>query len=518
MSIPPQEPSAEAKPKEGGGGGPLGGIQQWLVDSYNGLYVIVLKPSMPESMLYGIGIIGVLFGLLWAYAIQPVEFAGANPNRLNAASQEQWLRLVAVSVSDQHLYGPEQAAELVRFIPNPRATINALLTSGTLSDDDAGALQALYDMLPDDIDATSAAVVSDSGPIWGFITGFLLPLIIMVIIIIAGVLLWRLLIYENLVAPVFSKVREIRDPAYAAEVRRGKEAIQAAQEQRREREAMRLDTTGGASDLGAPVMQNLAIFATGRAFDESYEIELESGEFLGQSGSTISESTDPDPYAIDVWLFDIFDSMTVAKTFISPQANADPNLRNRVLAGADDPSDVVVATPDAVITVDSPKLRLQAKFNSLEINEQGRFTAFKMVLRAWQKEAGGLRTAPPMPVMPATPAPMPASAPPMSSYDNIQFDPPPAPPPTAGRPMSDYDDISFDPPPAPPPAGAKPMSDYDNISFDPPPAMPQRPAVQPLQPPPLRPQAPQPLQPPPLRRPEDDDPFGGTGDFTPLNG
>jgi hypothetical protein len=275
------------------------------------------------------------------------------------------------------------------------------------------------------------------------------------------------------------------------------------------------------SDLGAPVMQNLAIFAAGRSFDESYEIELESGEFLGQSGANISEDVAPDPVAIDVWLFDIHDSMTLVKSFITPQGNADPNIRSRVLSTLDSPNDLVVATPDASITIESPKLRLQTKFSTLEINESGRFSSVKMVMRAWQKEAGGVRTAPPMPAMPAAPAPNPLAAPPMSNYDNIQFDPPPPPASVgAGRPMSDYDDIQFDPPPAPPPpAGAgRPMSDYEDIQFDPPPAMPQRPAVQPLQPPPLRPQAPQPLQPPPLRRPEDDDPFGGTGDFTPLNG
>jgi hypothetical protein len=520
MSIPPQEPSAQARPKEAQGGGFLDKIKKVVEDNYNGLYVIVLKPRMPEGILYGIGILGLIIGMLWAYSFAPTEFSGANPNRLNAGSQQQWLQLVAVSASDRHLYGADQAIALASSIPNPRATITALLASGTLSEQDAEALQALYDMLPADIDATSAPVVGDPGflaQLFSFILAAAIGSIIMVIVVAIVVLIWRFFIYDNFVSPLLSKIREIRDPAYRIEVEQGKEGIRIAKLQREERDRMRNEVSE--SDLGAPVMQNLAIYATGRSFDESYEIELESGEFLGQSGANISEDVAPDPVAIDVWLFDIHDSMTLVKTFITPQGNADPNIRSRVLSTLNSPNDLVVATPDASITIESPKLRLQTKFSTLEINENGRFSNFKMVMRAWQKDGAGARIAPPMPAASA-PAPMPMGAPPMSNYDNIQFAPPPPPAPPAGaKPMSDYDDISFDPPPVPPaPAGAKPMSDYDDITFDPPPAMPQRPAVQPLQPPPLRPQAPQPLQPPPLRRPEDDDPFGGTGDFTPLNG
>jgi type II secretory pathway component PulM len=524
MSIPPQEPNVETKLKEElDGGGPLSGFRQWLVDSYNGLYVIVLKPSMPEGMLYGMGILGLLFGLFWAYMVQPAQFAGGNPNRLNAESQQQWLQLVAVSASLRNYYAPEDVIDLVKTIPNPRATIDGLLASGTLSQSDQQAMLELYNMLPADIDShpDTARAISGANFVWDLITGFLIPLIVMLIIIVAGVLLWRILIYGNLVAPVLARVREMRDPVYAEQRRKEQASLDDQRKARAAVLAMKQDTAASSGgDLGAPVMQQLAIFRAERKFDESFEIELESGEFLGQSGANVSEDVAPDPVAIDVWLFDIFDSMTLVKTFITPAGNADPNIRSRVLSTLDSPNDLIVANPGATITIDSPKLRLQANFNTLDFNEQGRFSNFNMVMRAWQKDAAGAKVAPPMPSMPAPviPAPMPTGAPPMSTYDDIQFDPPP-PPASGGRPMSDYDDISFDPPPAPPPAsGGRPMSDYDDISFDPPPAMPQRPAVQPLQPPPLRPQAPQPLQPPPLRRPEDDDPFGGTGDFTPLNG
>ena len=67
-------------------------------------------------------------------------------------------------------------------------------------------------------------------------------------------------------------------------------------------------------------------------FDESYEIELESGEFLGQSGTVLAEAVDPDPVAIEVWLFDMFSSVNIAKVFVTPQGNADPAIRSKVEA------------------------------------------------------------------------------------------------------------------------------------------------------------------------------------------
>jgi hypothetical protein len=149
MSIPPQEPSAEARPKDtGGGGGFLDKFKKAVEDNYNGLYVIVLKPRMPEGILYAMGILGLLVGMILAYTFASVEFSGANPNRLNAPSQEQWLRLVAVSASPTHLYDQETAILLVQAVPHPRQTIQELLASGTLSESDEQALNQLLEMLP----------------------------------------------------------------------------------------------------------------------------------------------------------------------------------------------------------------------------------------------------------------------------------------------------------------------------------------------------------------------------------
>lgn len=496
-----------------------GGIRQWLIDTYNGLYVIVLKPRMPEGILYGIGLLGLFLGILWAYVVAPVDWSGGNPNRLNTESQQQWLLMTAVGTSADNLYAPERVIELAQAVPNPRALVNSMLADPNLSAPDRQALQSLLNILPDDIDANSAQAITANSILTDILWVFVIPLIVMIILIIVVVLLWRFLIYDNLIAPVVGRIAEIRDPELAAKNQRARDEIKIQQQQRALREQLAKESVG--SEFGNPVMTQLAIYAPGRNFDESYEIELESGDFLGQSGAVIAEAVDPDPVAIEVWLFDMFTSKNIAKVFVTPQGNADPAIRSKLEADVDNPAtDIIVAAPGAPLQIDTDKLRLEAKFANLNINPSGRFENFNLQMRAWNKD--GASAPIPTPVAaPVSPAP-PAGAPPMSTYDNMQFDPPPtAPAPASGsRPLSDYDNIQFDPPPtAPAPAtGSRPMSDYDDIQFDPPPAPPSGFAAAP---PPTTSGGFQPLQPPPLSpsppsMDEDDDPFGGTGDFTPL--
>lgn len=519
MTIPEQNPPPEtSKAKnEAGGGGFFSRIRESAIDNYNGLYRIVLKPRMPEGILYGIGIIAVLFGIFWAYVVAPVDWTGGNPNRLNEASQRQWLLMTAVGTSANNIYAPEQTIQLAQVIPNPRAQIEAMLADPNTSQNDRIALETLLLNLPEDIDASSAPAITSGNAIVNFLMAFIVPIIVMVILIVVIVLLWRFLIYDNLIAPVVQRVAEMRDPALAEASRRSREEIKIQQEQRRLREE--LAKQSGDAELGDPIMTQLAIYSPGRMFDESYEIELESGEFLGQSGAVIAEAVDPDPVAIEVWLFDMFTSKNIAKVFVTPQGNADPAIRSRLEADVDNPAtDIIVADLNNPITIDTDKLRLQAKFSSLNFDANGRFENFNLQMRSWNKDGASASAMPPptpVAIAPTTPA----GAPDMSTYDNMTFDPPPMPSAPAGAPdMSTYDNMTFDPPPPmPSSSGSRPLSDYDNMTFDPPPPSTvgdSRGSSDFLSPPPMTP-----LRPPPLQASdEDDDPFGGTGDFTPLGG
>ena len=517
-------PSGQVSPPKkgatGGGGSPIAGLRQWLIDSYNGLYKIVLEPSMPTRGQVYLVILGAIIGLIWAWGIFPVVFTGGNPDRLNQAAQDQWVRMVAIAASIGK-YSPENAADLAGRVTDPIGTIDRLLADPS---EDAQALQSLRSMLPADM---TGATRPDAGGLLRSIWQTLLLIVLIVIIVPICALLWRLLIQPNIWAPMMDSIKVMSNKEYAEQKKR---EAQARADARKAAEIKRTMVVEEDASLGAPVMKTLSIFRAEREYDDSFEIELpldQGGDFLGQCGATVAEAVAPDPVAIEMWLFDMFTQEDKKRVFITEAGYNDPAIRGRIEASLGNPADVVVARDGVKLIVDSEKLRLQGEMKNLQVDEKGRFAGFQMPIAAWRKDGANVgMSVPTGGNVGFAPPPSPTGLPPsMAAYDDLQFDPPPAAPtPLGGRSMSDYDDMQFDPPPAPP-TGGRSLSDYDDIQFDPPPAMPGQ---QPLQPPPLQPptglQPPPPstglppLQPPPLRGnpPPEDDPFGGTGDFTPL--
>jgi hypothetical protein len=498
-------PSGQVSPpKKGATGGeasPITRLRTWLHDSYNGLYKIVLEPSMPSRGQVSLVILGAIIGLIWAWGLFPAVFTGGNPDRLNQAAQDQWIRMVAIAASVGK-YSPENATDLASRVTDPIGTIDRLAAE---PGEDTTALQSLRGMLPGDMTGTPRP---DAGGLFASIWQILLLIVLIVIIVPICVLLWRLLIQPNIWAPMLDSIKAMTNKEYAEQKKREAEARRVAREQKQAKQSMVVEAD---VNLGAPVMKTLSIFSPTREYDDSFEIELpldQGGDFLGQCGATIAEAVAPDPVAIEMWLFDMFTQEDKKRVFITEAGYNDPSIRGRIEASLGNPADIVVARDGAKLIVDSEKLRLQGEMKSLQVDEKGRFAGFQMPIAAWRKDGVNVGVSVP-------------------TGGNVGFAPPPPSPTGLPPSLSTYDDLQFDPPPsAPTPLGGRSLSDYDEIQFDSPPMMPGQ---QPLQPPPLQPptglQPPppstgmQPLQPPPLRGnppPPEDDPFGGTGDFTPL--
>lgn len=509
-------------------------IVSYIEDSYNGLYKIVLEPSMPTKQTVILLVVGLIIGLIWGWAIRPVRFYDAAPNSLSQTARDQWIKSVAVAHDTQTFYPDDRAEALLRVVPDPASAVSRMLSDPSVDAADAAALQNLQPIANAIPVEQTPELVQPRG-IVDDLMSLLIPIFIIVIVTPILVVVWRLLIYDNLIAPIIARIKEGRNPQLRRDRIAQQDNIKRIKEQRAAATAM-VATQVVDVEMGAPVMQALYIYSKGRSFDESSEIELKSGEFLGQCGAVIAEAVDPDPTAIEVWLFDMFDQLNLKKVLITETAYGNPSIRAAVEDSVEDPvNDVIVASPGMVVTLETQKLRLQAKMAALTTSPDGRFESFNVQMQAWNKDKASAPIGVPAPMM-STPAPLSFDAPPaprpvaplppavpaarpMSDYDDLQFDSPPlaaprsAPPPA--RPLSDYDDIQFDPPPpiqplrpAAPPA-ARPMSDYDDLQFDPPPMPGGRPAA-PVQP--LRPAAP----PPAPGFGDEDDPFGNTGDFTPL--
>jgi len=473
---------------------------KWLQDSYNGLYKVVLEPSMPAWATTFALVIGIGLGLLWGYNINPVVFNGANPNRLNQPAQDQWLKLVGAAFQGGY-YTAEEAASLLNRVDNPAANIQRLLDDPNISNADRSALQAAQPLAAN----LSGTPTPQSPGFFGELIQFFIPLILFLILFPVATLIYRLLVQPNFVAPAVQRFNEMRNPELRAKNERARQELKRLQEQKAELERIKSETVADV-DLGEPVMQTLKVYSTGRSFDEAQEIEVDD-RFLGQCGAVIPETVGSDPVAVEIWLFDMFadGDQNHKKLFVTPPSLNDPALKARLASDPDvRAEEFVPASTGAKLIIEAEKIRLVAEMTNVELSENGRFTSFRMKMTAWDKSKQAASVVPSTPqaiAAPYVPPPMPSAPAPLPV--------PPPPAPTGARPMSAYDDISFDPPPmpsrpaaappAPAPVGARPMSAYDDISFDPPP-MPSRPAA----------------APPPMPGFDEEDPFGGTGDFTPV--
>ncbi|MCX6054924.1 MAG: hypothetical protein NTZ74_08440 [Chloroflexi bacterium] len=96
-------------------------------------------------------------------------------------------------------------------------------------------------------------------------------------------------------------------------------------------------------------------------YDDSFSIDAQTGEFLGECGVGISDTIgvgDPKKItAFEVWLFDKNDIQTVTKVLMSSHAINDPAIRQR-LASKGEP---VLVEPGQQILLETATLQLEAR-------------------------------------------------------------------------------------------------------------------------------------------------------------
>lgn len=126
-------------------------------------------------------------------------------------------------------------------------------------------------------------------------------------------------------------------------------------------------------------------------YDESFSIENEDGDFLGECGvglsDTIGAETPKNVTAFEVWLFDKNDIRTVTKVVMSDHAFFDEAIKAK-LAPKGEP---VLARPNETIVLETASLIVNAEIVELEYgtNElppQSFFERFTVELSAWAKE------------------------------------------------------------------------------------------------------------------------------------
>lgn len=462
-------------------------------DTLTGLWPVI-KPYIPKPRQVLAVVLAFLFGLVWAYVLDPVIFFNADPGQLSQGWQDQWVRLVG----DSYALNTANAAPsaeldqntiiLLRAVDNPQEVVSRL-----------GLIQ--IDGLAEQANPVAARAPQPS--ILATIRPWILGSIVVAVIAVLGSLVYGFYISTMVVEPIRRSVRRRRagitgNAGPGITVTTIKESRKIAEQLARE------EAAAPASTFGPPVSRHVSMYLPTRSFDDSFAIEdaRNDDEFLGECGAVVSETIgvgDQEKVtAIEVWLFDKDDFVrTLTGVFASEYAYSDPAIRSKL----DPKGPVVLAQPGAVITLETNTLRFQARivdmaYGAGPLPANSFFDKVTVELLAWRKDAASV--AQPVAVAPATSPGM--YAPPVSAPT---YAPPPVsaptftPPPMPTTPMPDY----------PPPASAPQTT--------PAPTTPSYGSgVVPLKPPPLQMPSPPPQQPHPARR--EDDPFGGTGDWTPV--
>lgn len=430
----------------------------------------VLKPYVPKTGLIIAVVLAFLVGLIWGYGLDPIQYYNGDPSEMGQSWQDEWVRLVAdryTMATQTSVPTPEfrnSIVALLRSVDNPTEIVNRL------------GLTQLTELAAE---AQQGSPVAPQPNILATIRPWILGPLLVVLGFVVGSLLFGFYFSPLVIEPIRKRLRGARGTDAAAagkidDIKKAREMVAQMKQQ---------EATAPANDLGKPVVTHVSIYTPGRAYDDSFSIEdaAKDDEFLGECGAVISETigtgTPEKVTAIELWLFDKEDFVrTLTTVFVSEHAYNDPATRSKL----ETKGELVIAKPGAIATLETNTLILQAQivdmaYGNGDLPPNSYFQKMTIKLQAYRRAAG---SAPVAAAAPAAPVYAPAPAP-------QNFAPPPAAPVYT--------------PPAP--------------SYTPPTPLPTNP---PQAAPPSYGGGITPLNPPPPRR-TDDDPFGGTGDFTPVN-
>jgi hypothetical protein len=119
--------------------------------------------------------------------------------------------------------------------------------------------------------------------------------------------------------------------------------------------------------LAPPITQTMTTYVLGDdLYDESFSIDTQAGEFMGEYGVGVSEAIgvgEPKKVtALEIWLFDKNDIKTATKVLMSKHAFNDPSIRARL----EPKGELVVVEPQAQVLLETATLQLLVTIVDLE--------------------------------------------------------------------------------------------------------------------------------------------------------
>jgi len=313
--------------------------------------------------LVGIALIGgIILGVVYAWALNPVEWVDGEPAQLRWDLQVDYLRMVIDSYSVN--LDPTLAQDRYESLGDTRADILAEVgkAPGDLSPSEIQKFQALV-AVESPIEEPPEPAEEAAGS-----TASKLLLPVLIVTFVLGVLL-----------------------VGAFYIRRRMEAEPAEVYAEPGFEMMEDEVEPGVVDISD---QPLATFRTTYTlgddlYDDSFSIESPTGDFLGECGVGIGEVIGVEEpkkvAAFEVWLFDKNDIQTVTKVLMSRYAFNDDESHNR-LAAKGDP---VLAESGGMVSLVTASLKIDVRIVDMSygegpLPEESFFERVTIELMAWQ--------------------------------------------------------------------------------------------------------------------------------------
>lgn len=299
--------------------------------------IVKKLPILPIALFIG----GLVIGLLFGYVIAPVEFVNATPSYLRPDLQEDYLRMAL----DSYRLNPDPNLAVQRWqnlgVGAQKAFTNIQANPGSM---DPGVIKA-YGELITAVLAAGGGQPADTGSGSSMIKTITLVVGIIVLLGVlgyAGLYLYRLLGNRG--------SGEVTPTMQAVEISRNAEK-----------------TNFEKMGLAPPITQTMTTYVLGDdLYDESFSIDTQAGEFMGEYGVGVSEAIgvgEPKKVAaLEIWLFDKNDIKTATKVLMSRHAFNDPGIRSRL----EPKGELVLVEPQAQVLLETATLQLLATVVDLE--------------------------------------------------------------------------------------------------------------------------------------------------------
>jgi hypothetical protein len=296
-------------------------------------------PIVPIALFIG----GLLFGLLIGWGVAPVEFIDATPSYLRADLQEDYLRMAIDSFrlnSD-----PGLATDRWKGLG-----VNAQQVYEQIQNNPGSADQEVIRVYGETVRRVLEAegYQPDAGQTGSSNSVARTALVGIGIVLLLGVLAAGGMYLFRLLAK--------RGSGEVTAVMQGSEIS-------RNVERTNFEEMG----LAPPITQTMTTFVLGDdLYDESFSIDTQAGEFMGEYGVGVSEAIgvgEPKKVtALEIWLFDKNDIKTATKVLMSHHAFGDPSIRSRL----EPKGELVLVEPQAQILLETATLQLLATVIDLE--------------------------------------------------------------------------------------------------------------------------------------------------------